>query len=419
MVDAARDLCVRDRRADPVAGAARVQNLPKVQVRVPVLVREPCLKLPFAYANAMQIMWRQTTELLPRQFSAFVPGMKLNFRRIDLQMTHTWAISRGPGTSVSRTLVVELTGADGTVSLGEAAPIARYRESLDTVEAFLKKVDARGLSFTDVEGSMSYLDTLSPHDMSAKCALNIALLDGAGKRAKKPIYDYLGLGFREGQHVSSFTIGIDKPDVIRNKVLEAEQYPILKVKVGVADDKMNMQALREVAPTKTVRVDANEGWKTKEQALEMIEWLAKDGHIEFVEQPMPAGTPAKDWVWLKQRSPLPILADESYHEAKDVEQAAECFHGVNVKLVKTGGVSAGFAALSAARKAGLKTMLGCMIESSILISAAAHLAELCDYLDLDGNILITNDPYVGASAEKGMVTFAKAPEKYGLRVSAR
>jgi L-Ala-D/L-Glu epimerase len=334
-------------------------------------------------------------------------------------MTHTWTIARGSGTNVSKTVVVELTGADGTLGLGEAAPIARYRESLDTVEAFLKKVDARGLSFNDVEGSMTYLDTLSPHDMSAKCALNIALLDGAAKRAKKAIYDYLELGFRENQHVSSFTIGIDKPDVIRKKVLEAEQYPVLKVKVGVADDKVNMQALREVAPTKTVRVDANEGWKTKEQALEMIEWLAKDGHIEFVEQPMPAATPAKDWIWLKQRSPLPILADESYHSAKDVAQAVECFHGVNVKLVKTGGISGGFEALSAARKAGLKTMLGCMIESSILISAAAHLAELCDYLDLDGNILITNDPYIGASAEKGMVTFAKAPEKYGLRVSTR
>ena len=334
-------------------------------------------------------------------------------------MTHTWTIARGSGTDASQTLMVELTGADGTVGLGEAAPISRYRESLETVEAFLKKVDARGLSFNDVEGSMVYLDTLSAHDMSAKCALNIALLDGAGKRAKKAIYDYLELGFRENQHPSSFTIGIDKPDVIRKKVLEAEQYPILKMKVGVPDDKVNVQALREVAPTKTVRVDANEGWKTKEQALEMIEWLAKDGHIEFIEQPMPAATPAKDWVWLKQRSPLPILADESYHLAKDVPQIVECFHGVNVKLAKSGGISGGFEALSVARKAGLKTMLGCMIESSILISAAAHLAELCDYLDLDGNILITNDPYVGATAEKGMVTFAKAPEKFGLRVSAR
>lgn len=334
-------------------------------------------------------------------------------------MTHTWAIARGTGTNVSNTLMVELTGADGTVGWGEAAPISRYRESLDTVEAFLKRVDARGLSFNDVEGSMVYLDTLSEHDMAAKCALNIALLDGAAKRTKKAVYDYLELGFHENQHVSSFTIGIDKPDVIRKKVLEAEPYPVLKMKVGVAGDKENVQALREVAPTKTVRVDANEGWKTKEHALEMIEWLAKDGHIEFIEQPMPAATPAKDWVWLKQRSPLPIFADESYHLAKDVPQVAECFHGANVKLAKSGGISGGFEALSAARKAGLKTMLGCMIESSILISAAAHLAELCDYLDLDGNILISNDPYVGAKVEKGILSFANAPEKYGLRVSVR
>lgn len=345
--------------------------------------------------------------------------MKLSFKRLELQMTHTWAIARGTGTNVSNTLMVELIGADGTAGWGEAAPISRYRESLETVEAFLKKVDARGLSFNDVEGSMVYLDTLSEHDMAAKCALNIALLDGAAKRAKKAIYDYLELGFRENQHVSSFTIGIDKPDVIRKKVLEAEAYPVLKMKVGVAGDKENVQALREVAPAKTVRVDANEGWKTKEHALEMIEWLAKDGHIEFIEQPMPAATPVKDWIWLKQRSPLPIMADESYHLAKDVAQVAECFHAVNVKLAKSGGISGGFEALSAARKAGLKTMLGCMIESSILISAAAHLAELCDYLDLDGNILISNDPYVGAKAEQGMMSFAKAPEKYGLRVSAR
>ena len=334
-------------------------------------------------------------------------------------MAHTWTIARGAGTNIARTVVVELVAADGTVGLGEAAPIARYKESLDTVEAFFRKVDARGLSFNDVEGSMAYLDTLSPHDMSAKCALNIALLDGAARRARKPVYDFLELGFRENHHVSSFTIGIDTPEIIRKKVLEAEVYPVLKVKVGVPGDKENLQALREVAPTKTLRVDANEGWKTKEQALEMIEWLAKDGHIEFVEQALPAATPAKDWVWLKQRSPLPIFADESYHSAKDVEQAAECFHGVNVKLVKTGGVSAGYDALAAARKAGLKTMLGCMIESSILISAGAHLAELCDYLDLDGNILITNDPYLGVKTEKGVMSFAAAPEKFGLRVSAR
>lgn len=345
--------------------------------------------------------------------------MKLTFKHVDLELAHLWTIARAGGTKVSKVVVVELTGADGTVGLGEAAPTARYKESPKTVEAFLRKVDPRGLSFSDVEGSMQYLDTLSRHDMSAKCALNLALLDGAGKKAKKPVYDLLGLGFKPDHHFTSFTIGIDTPEVIRKKVALAEPYPILKMKVGGAEDKPSLLALREVAPAKPVRVDANEGWKTKEQALEMIEWLAQDKHIQYVEQPLPASAGPKEWTWLKERSPLPIFGDESYHLADDIESAAACFHGVNVKLVKTGGISGGIAALQAARKAGLQTMLGCMIETSILISAGVQLAELCDFLDVDGNVLITNDPYVGATSEKGLLSFAHATEPYGLRVAPR
>jgi L-alanine-DL-glutamate epimerase-like enolase superfamily enzyme len=316
-------------------------------------------------------------------------------------------------------VIVELTGEEGMTGIGEAAPISRYGESNRSVEAFLRKVDSRRLGFDAIAASMRYLDTVSRGDRSAKGALNTALLDGAAKRARKPVCDFLGLRFHEGGHLTSFTIGIDTPAVIGKKVAAAEEYPVLKMKVGVRGDRANLRALREVAPTKPVRVDANEGWNTKEQALRMIEWLAADGHIQFVEQPMPASTSRKDWVWLKQRSPLPIFGDESYHLARDVEQAMECFHGVNVKLAKAGGISAAVEALQAARKFRLQTMLGCMIETSILISAAAHLAELCDYLDLDGNLLIRNDPYVGVTAEKGILSFANAPEKFGLRVSAR
>jgi len=345
--------------------------------------------------------------------------MKLTFQKLELRLAHTWTIARASATNSCEVVVVELTSADGTVGRGEAAPTARYHESVDTVAEFLKKVDPRGLSFSDVPGSMAYLETVAPHNMSAKCAINIALLDGAAKKSMRPLYDFLGLGFRDNHHVSSFTIGIDKPEVIRNKVVEAEQFPVLKMKVGVPGDRANVAALREVAPTKPIRVDANEGWKTKEQALEMMEWLAKDGHIQYIEQPMPASTPAKDWAWLKERSPLQIFADESYHHAKDIPQVAECFHGVNVKLVKTGGITAGFEALQAARKAGLKTMIGCMIETSILISAAAHLAELCDFLDVDGNILITNDPFLGVTSHHGLLSFANSPEPHGLRVAPR
>jgi L-alanine-DL-glutamate epimerase-like enolase superfamily enzyme len=344
--------------------------------------------------------------------------VNLTFRQLDLKLAHSWAIARSAATSIFKVVVVELTDG-GVTAFGEAAPISRYHESVDTVEAFCRKVDVSKLSFADVPGSMKYLGSVAPENMSAKCAFNIALLDGAARLAKKPLYDFLGLGFRDRHHVSSFTIGIDTPEVIRKKVAEAERFPVLKIKVGVPGDRDNLKAVRDISPMKWIRVDANEGWKTKEHALEMIEWLAQDKFIQYVEQPLPATTPEKDWVWLKQRSPLPIFADESYHSATDAARCAECFHGVNVKLVKTGGVSGGFEALSAARKLGLKTMIGCMIETSILISAAAHLAELCDFLDVDGNLLITNDPYVGVTAEKGILSFATTPEAFGLRVRQR
>jgi L-alanine-DL-glutamate epimerase-like enolase superfamily enzyme len=345
--------------------------------------------------------------------------VKLEYHVLELTMAHSWAISRGGASDVSRVVVLKLSAADGTVGLGESSPISRYDESIETVLAFCARVDARKLSFDDVAAGMNYLDTVAPKQSAAKCAFNIALMDGAARKAGKPIYDFLGLGFRDKKHLTSFTIGIDKPDVIRKKVLAAAQYPVLKLKVGVADDKLNLGALREVAPAKTVRVDANEGWKTREEALAMIEWMANDKHIEFIEQPLPAGTDPKDIAWLKARSPLPIFGDESYHTAKDAELCAHCYHGVNVKLSKTAGISGAYDALKAARNAGLKTMIGCMIETSILISAAAHLAELTDHLDIDGNILTTNDPYRGVATQNGILSFAAAPEKTGLRVSEK
>jgi len=351
--------------------------------------------------------------------------MKLNFRRFELELAHRWIIARalepggGGGTTTFKIALLELKDEHGVTGLGEAAPSVRYQENVDSTVAFLEHVNPTRLSFDDIPGSMRYLDSIAPGNFAPKGAVNVALLDGAARKAGKPIYDFLNLGFTEKKHVTSFSIGIDKPEVIRKKVLEAERYPVLKLKVGSPDDKQNLAALREAAPKKPVRVDANEGWKTKEEALKHIEWLAADGHIQFVEQPMPAGTDPKELIWLKARTPLPMMADESYLSAKDLPHCAECYHAVNVKLVKTGGISWAYEALQAARKAGLKTMIGCMIESSILISAGAHLAELADYLDLDGNLLITNDPYLGPTAESGVLSFKDAPEKTGLRVRAR
>jgi len=351
--------------------------------------------------------------------------VKITFRRFDLQLAHRWAIASrlgpggGGGTDIFKVVFVELTDQDGVKGLGEAAPSSRYQETADGALAFLEHVLADKLSFDDVPGSMDYVNAIAPGNFAAKGALNIALLDGAARKAGKPIYDFLKLGFTENKHITSFSIGIDKPEVIRKKVIEAAPYPVLKLKVGSPEDEQNLAALREAAPKKAVRVDANEAWKTKEDALKRIEWLAADGRIQFVEQPMPATSDPKDMAWLKARSPLPIMADESYHSAKDISHCAEWAHAVNVKLVKTGGITSAYDALQAARKAGLKTMIGCMIESSALISAAAHLAELTDYLDIDGNLLITNDPYLGPTSKDGMISFAAAPEKFGLRVRPR
>jgi L-Ala-D/L-Glu epimerase len=344
--------------------------------------------------------------------------LKLSFHHLDLPLAQLWVIARGK-TDIARVVVVELTDGDGVVGRGEAAPISRYKESVKSVDSFLRKIDPARLSPDSIPESMAYLGTLHAGEMAAKCSINIALLDLAAKRAQKPLHDFLDLGFRDGHHATSFTIGLGTPAVTREKVLAARDYPILKMKVGGTEDQAALRALREVAPEKRIRVDANEAWRTKEEALKNIEWLAQDPHVEFVEQPLPAATASQDWIWLKQRSPLPIFADESHHLAANTAHAAECFHGVNIKLVKSAGITGGLEALKAARKAGLKTMLGCMIETSILISAAAHLAELCDYLDLDGNLLITNDPYLGVTAKNGILSFASVPEKYGLRVSAK
>lgn len=324
------------------------------------------------------------------------------------------------GSDTQRVVMVELSDDGGSSGLGEASPASTYGESAESAMSFLRKIDASKLSFDDIPGSMRYLETVAPGEMAARCAVNVALVDGAARRAGKPLFDLLGLGFRERQHVTSFSIGIDRPEIIREKVLAAARFPVLKLKVGDARDRENLSALREVAPDKLLRVDANQAWKTREEALEKIEWIAREGGpIEFIEQPMPATANPRDMAWLKERSPLPIFADESFHTARDAAACAACFHGVNVKLVKTGGVSAAHEALLAARAAGLKTMIGCMIETSVLISAAAHLAELADHLDLDGNLLITNDPYEGVTAESGILSFARATEKIGLRVSSR
>jgi L-alanine-DL-glutamate epimerase-like enolase superfamily enzyme len=357
--------------------------------------------------------------LLPVQVCSSDELMKLTLRPFDLHLANPWKIASSKGSSTHRVVLFELTDPQGNTGLGEAAPASTYRESAEGVIEFCRQLDTHHLSFNDVAGSMEWLESRTGLPRAACCGLNIALVDGAARQAGQPVCDLFRLGFREKHHVTSFSIGIDTPEVVREKVLAAAPFPVLKLKVGDPRDAENFASLRSVAPHKPVRVDANEGWKTKEEALRALEQLARDPHLEFVEQPMPREARLADLVWLKERSPLPLYADESCHTVHDIPHCAECFHGVNVKLVKTGGISMAHETLQAARKAGLKTMIGCMIETSVLISAAAHLAELADHLDLDGNLLTTNDPYIGVTADRGVLSFAQAPEPTGLRVGPR
>jgi len=346
--------------------------------------------------------------------------MKINAHACELRLANPWRIAGRKGSGTHRTVIVELTDGDTASGIGEAAPSVLYGESVEGMLDVLAKLDAAKLSFRDVAGSMDYLENFPGIPVAAKCALNVVLLDGAAKIEGKPLYDFLGLGFRENHHVTSFSIGIDSPEMIHKKTLEAAEYPVLKLKMGDSRDPENFLALRSAAPEKPVRVDGNEGWKTKEEALRMLESLAAtDKNIQFVEQPMPRDANEKDLAWLKERSPLPLFADESCHTWTDIKRCSEFFHGVNVKLVKTGGVSMAYETLQAARKAGLRTMIGCMIETSVLISAAAHLAELADFLDLDGNVLITNDPFQGVISRNGILSFANTNARRGLCVSQR
>lgn len=350
--------------------------------------------------------------------------MQLDATRLNLALRHSWAIAtdvgRGGGKSVYPVVVVQLRDAEGRSGLGEASPSSQYGESHETVSAFLSRVDPARLSFDDPAASLAYVESVAPGNFPAKCALDIALLDGAARAARQPLCDFLGLGpFAEGRHVSSFTIGIDTPQKMAAKTEEAAAYVLLKMKLGSPMDAENLAAVQRAAGGRTLRVDANAAWQTKEEALRRIEWLASRGGIEFVEQPMPPGLPTSDWAWLKERSPLPLIGDELYQGAADATRCAECVHGVNVKLVKTGGVTRGKEALAAARAQGLQTMLGCMIESSVLITAAAHLAALTDHLDLDGNVLITNDPFEGVRNIGGRLSFEGVADPHGLRVRQR
>lgn len=337
--------------------------------------------------------------------------MKFDYWRYDLKLKHTFTISRSSRDIVPVVLVK--FEKDGITAYGEASPNARYDETAETVETCFKRVDIDRLSDPfKLEYINDYLDSLSEHNASAKAAIDIAMHDWIGKKIGIPLYKYFG-GEKSRTPISTFTIGIDTPDVIIQKVKEAADYPVLKIKVGLPNDEEIIKAVRSITG-KPLRVDANEGWKSKEEALERINWLSTQ-NVEFIEQPMPAAQ-IDDVRWLRERVKMPIVADEAVSSMYSIPELATAYDGINIKLQKNGGLLKARKMIYAARVNKMKIMLGCMIESSVGITAAAQISPLVDWNDLDGNVLISNDPFKGAANDKGKIVLNDEP---GLGVTPR
>ncbi len=328
----------------------------------------------------------------------------LSHQRHELRLRHTFRLARGA--SDTRTnLFVELEH-EGLVGLGEAAPIERYGQDWTSAAKAVEEMVARLAEPTvDPRAFDSAAELAAVRGQpAAEAAIDMALRDLAGKRLGAPYYELLGLDPRS-MPVTSFTIGMDTPEVVEAKVREAAEFAVLKVKMGSDEDRGVLETVRGVTD-RPVRVDANEGW-TFEDALERLEWLHEMG-VELVEQPLPADQ-LEATRELRHISPLPLFADESVHRSAEVPRLAEAFDGINIKLTKCGGMGEALRMISVARAHGLQIMLGCMIESSLAVTAAAHLAPLVDHVDLDGNLLISNDPFVGAAVEEGRLVLPRDP----------
>lgn len=275
--------------------------------------------------------------------------------------------------------------------------------------AFLKKVQDTIGRFSDpfqMEDILAYIDGLSEGDAAAKAAVDIALHDLVGKLLQAPWYKIWGLD-KEKAPSTTFTIGIDTPDVVREKTKEcADRFNILKVKLGGDNDKEMIETIRSVTSL-PIAVDANQGWTDRQHALDEIHWLKEQG-IVMVEQPMPKAQ-IDDIAWITQQSPLPIFADEGVQRLKDVPALKGAYTGINIKLMKCTGMREAWKMLNLARALDMKVMVGCMTETSCACSAAAQLSPAVDFADLDGNLLIANDRFRGMEVVKGKITLPDLP----------
>ena len=304
---------------------------------------------------------------------------------------------------------------DGLTGHGEAAMPPYLGENQQTATAFFAKAEPLLGKIPDpfqLEEILPAIDALAPGNTAAKAAIDIALHDWVGQKLGAPWFRLWGLDAAKTP-VTSFTIGIDTPEVVRQKTREADIYKIIKVKLGRANDREMIEAIRSVTD-KPITVDANQGWTKRDEALRTIVWLAARG-VVLIEQPMPKAL-LDDTAWLRERSPLPLIADENCQRLADVAALRGVFDGINIKLMKCTGLREAHRMIVLARALGMKTMLGCMTETSCAISAAAQLSPLVDWADLDGAVLIKNDCFDGATIVDGKITL---PDRPGIGVVKR
>ena len=331
--------------------------------------------------------------------------MRLSWEPYELQLRHTFTVA-----TYSRTTTPDVQvriDYDGFTGYGEASMPPYLGQTVESVCAFLEKVDLGRFSDPfQLEDILAYVDSLSPGDTAAKAAVDIALHDLVGKLLGQPWFRLWGLDPAKAPD-TTFTIGIDTPEVVREKTREcAGQFNILKVKVGLDNDVEMIRTIREITDL-PLAVDANQGWTDREKALDEILWLAEQG-VVMVEQPMPKER-LDDNAWITERSPLPIFADESIQRLADIPAIKGAYSGINIKLMKCTGMREAWKMLTYARAEGMRVMVGCMTETSCAVSAAAQLSPAVDFADLDGNLLISNDRFTGVTVEGGHLVLPDRP----------
>jgi L-alanine-DL-glutamate epimerase-like enolase superfamily enzyme len=339
--------------------------------------------------------------------------MKLTHEIVTLRTKNPFVIARG-GDSEYRVVRITVTAPDGSTGWGEAAPSKFYGETADTVVQVLPILShaIEGADGWSLEAMEHALARAIRFNGSARAGVSAALHDLVGKRLGVPLYKLWGLD-PAASPPTSFTIGI-APDeaTLRQRVADAEQYPVLKLKLGSNWDERIVRVVRELVPNKVLRVDANAGW-TPKSTLRIIPLLQELG-VEFVEQPLHPGD-LEGLRFVRERSSLPIVADESCLVSGDIPKLAGVVDGINIKLAKCGGLREALRMIATARAHDMLVMSGCMIESSLGITAAAHFAPLLDCADLDGAALVSNDPYLGATIDGGVIRLPSAP---GLGVTS-